>query len=146
MTTVSFQPYAPRSFRFIELLKIDDWRMKLYGIAWKAELPRKELIEAAKLIAADVLARETANNYKLGFIGAHDGRGACFVFVDLGEMRTICFIGCLSPAWMSRKSWSRGGQVIPPCAYGICVCKTSSAKPGSDMCSKNRMRRISRVI
>jgi hypothetical protein len=74
--------YAARSFRFIELLNIGDWRMKLYGIAYRGELPRPELLEAAKRVAADILAEETANNYKVGFIGAHDGRGACFVFVD----------------------------------------------------------------
>ena len=34
------QPYEARSFRFIELLSIGDWRMKLYGIASEAELPR----------------------------------------------------------------------------------------------------------
>jgi hypothetical protein len=76
------QPYEPRSFRFIELLSIHGWRMKLYGIAWQRDLPRSELLAAAKRVAADVLANETANNYKVGFIGAHDGRNACFVFVD----------------------------------------------------------------
>jgi hypothetical protein len=76
------EPYAPRSFRFIELFTVGNWRMKLYGIAWQGELPRPELLEAAKRVAADVLAKETANNYKVGFIGAHDGSGACFVFVD----------------------------------------------------------------
>lgn len=76
------EPYAPRTFRFIELLTIDDWQMKLYGITWRGELPREELLEAAKRVAAGGLSKETANNYKVGFIGAHDGRGACFVFVD----------------------------------------------------------------
>jgi hypothetical protein len=76
------QPYEPRSFRFIELFSIHGWRMKLYGIAWHRELPRPELLAAAKRVAANVLANETANNYKVGFIGAHDGRNACFVFVD----------------------------------------------------------------
>jgi hypothetical protein len=56
--------------------------MKLYGIAWQRELPRTELLETARRVAADVLATETANNYKVGFIGAHDGQNACFVFVD----------------------------------------------------------------
>jgi hypothetical protein len=42
------ESYAPRSFRFVELLRIDDWRMKLYGIAWRGERPRPELIKAAK--------------------------------------------------------------------------------------------------
>ena len=76
------EPYAPRSFRFIELLDLGDWRMKLYGIARRGELPRPELLTAAKRIAAETLAKETADNYKVGFVGAHDGRNACFVFVD----------------------------------------------------------------
>jgi hypothetical protein len=76
------QLYEPRSFRFIEILSIHGWRMKLYGIAWQQELPRPELLEAAKRVAADILGNETANNYKVGFIGAHDGQNACFVFVD----------------------------------------------------------------
>jgi len=64
------QPYKERSFRFVELLSIHDWRMKLYGIAWQGELPRPELLEAAKCIAAETLAKETANNYKVGFVSA----------------------------------------------------------------------------
>ena len=82
------QPYEARSFRFIELLSIGPsatgvvWRTKLYGIAWQRDLPRLELVENAKIIAAEQLAAETAPNYKVGFIGVHDGRDACFVFVD----------------------------------------------------------------
>src|SRR6202158_6545068 len=80
--TMSIQPYEARSFRFIELLSIDDCRMKRYGTAYRRELPRPELLEAARRVAADTLEKETANNYKVGFVGAHDGRNACFVFVD----------------------------------------------------------------
>lgn len=76
------EPYAERSFRFVELLSTDGWRMKLYGIAADRELPRAELLDAARRIAAETLAKETANNYKVGFIGAHDGRNASFVFID----------------------------------------------------------------
>jgi hypothetical protein len=79
---MSIEPYEPRSFQFIKLLKIDNWRMKFYGIAWRRALPRLELLEAAKRIAANELAIAAPNNYKVGFIGAHDGRDACFVFVD----------------------------------------------------------------
>ena len=74
--------YKPRSFRFIELLSIGAWRMKLYGIAWSGKLPRPELVETAKNIAAEQLPREKSPNYNVGFIGVHDGRDACFVFVD----------------------------------------------------------------
>lgn len=76
------QPYAARSFRFIELFSAGDWRMKLYGIASGRELPRPELVAVAKRIAAEQLARENSPNYKVGFVGVHDGRGASFVFID----------------------------------------------------------------
>src|SRR5262245_36051650 len=82
VAVIKMQLYQPRAFRFIELLSIHGWRMKLYGIAWQRELPRPELLEAAKHLAAEVLVKETASNYKVGFIGAHDGQNACFVFVD----------------------------------------------------------------
>ena len=29
------ESYEPRAFRFIELLAIGDWKMKLYGITWR---------------------------------------------------------------------------------------------------------------
>ena len=77
-----FQPYEPRAFRFIELLSFEDWRMKFYGIAWRREWPRPELLEAAKRVATDALRQAAPNNYKVGFVGAHDGRSACFAFVD----------------------------------------------------------------
>jgi len=63
------EAYEARAFRFIELLTISDWRMKLYGIAWRRESPRAQLLEAAKRIAAEELRNAAPNNYKLGFIG-----------------------------------------------------------------------------
>jgi hypothetical protein len=76
------EPYEPRAFRFIELLTIGAWRMKLYGIAWRRDLPRPQVIEAAKRIAAEELQTAAPNNYEVGFVGVHDGKESCFVFVD----------------------------------------------------------------
>jgi hypothetical protein len=82
------QPYKARSFRFIELLRVGPsrtdtiWRMKLYGIACRGELPRAALLRAARRIAEEQLPKEKVNNYQVGFIGVHDGRDAAFVFVD----------------------------------------------------------------
>jgi len=82
------QPYKARSFRFIELLRIGPsrtgtiWRMKLYGIACRGELPRAALLRAARRIAEEQLPKEKVNNYQVGFIGVPDGRDAAFVFVD----------------------------------------------------------------
>jgi len=76
------QPYEARSLRFIELMSIGDWRMKLYGIAWRRKWPRRELLESARRIVLGQLAKTKRNDYKVGFVGAHDGRNACLVFVD----------------------------------------------------------------
>jgi hypothetical protein len=64
------------------LLAIGDWKMKLYGIAWRGERPRPALLETARRIADEQLAQEKPNDFRVGFIGPHDGRDACFVFVD----------------------------------------------------------------
>ncbi len=49
------EAYEVRSFRFMDLLTIEDWRMKLYGIAWQRKLPRSELLEAAKRLTIEEL-------------------------------------------------------------------------------------------
>ena len=129
------EPYAPRSFRFIELLTLgpsrtgrpsgsaessrsaDAWQMKLYGIAAQQELPRPELIQAAKNVAAKVLENETANNYKVGFIGVHDGRGACFVFVDFWGNENELF----HRVFLSRLSDPAGLKPADAADSSVCV-------------------------
>jgi hypothetical protein len=43
--------------------------MKLYGIAWRRELPRVKLIKAAKRVAAEQLRHASPN--KVSFLAAH---------------------------------------------------------------------------
>jgi hypothetical protein len=78
------EPYKPRPIRFLELWQESGWRMKVYGITYNRDLPRHELIEAAKRIARERLPLPaiTTNRYGVGFLGIHDARGANFVFVD----------------------------------------------------------------
>jgi hypothetical protein len=52
------------------------------GIACQSEFPRTELLAAAKKLAATKLTRFEQNDFYLGFIGAHDGRNAAFIFVS----------------------------------------------------------------
>jgi hypothetical protein len=114
---MNMQPYEARFFRFIELLSINGWRMKLYGIAWQRELPRAKLIESAKAIAADQLARETAPNYKVGFIGVHDGRDACFVFVDFWGNENELF----HRVFLSRSNDPAGLSAAASADSSVCV-------------------------
>lgn len=78
------EPYAPRSIRFLGLIAVDGWRLKLYGIAYRAERPVQTLVDAALAAAHDHVPRPaiTGDRYGVGFVGVHDGRGANFVFVD----------------------------------------------------------------
>jgi hypothetical protein len=77
-------PYQPRPIRFLELWQVDDWRLKVYGIAHGRPEPRTELIGAAKAIATQRLRSlpEGSGHYHVGFLGVHDGRTSNFVFLD----------------------------------------------------------------
>jgi hypothetical protein len=78
------EPYRARAIRFLEEWSCEGWRLKVYGIAYRGERPRAELIEAAKRIARERLPQPAINEgrYGVGFVGVHDGRDANFVFVD----------------------------------------------------------------
>jgi hypothetical protein len=77
-------PYQPRPTRFLDLWHVDDWRIKLYGIAYGRSQPRPELVAAAQRIASQHLRSLPADldHYLLGFLGVHDGRTSNFVFLD----------------------------------------------------------------
>ncbi|MGH9944213.1 MAG: isochorismatase [Pyrinomonadaceae bacterium] len=79
------EPYEPRPIRYLEEWRgVEGWRLKVYGIAYRRESPRAELVEAAKRLARERLPQPgmTESRYGVGFVGVHDGRGANFVFVD----------------------------------------------------------------
>jgi len=85
MTEIDLQEaYDARPIRFLELWRELGWALKVYGIAYRSERPREELVEASKEIARRRLANSTNsdNHYGVGFLGVHDGRGANFVYLD----------------------------------------------------------------
>lgn len=77
-------PYEPRPIRFLDLWRVDEWRIKLYGIAYGRPQPRAELVVAAQVLAAQRLRALPAglDHYHVGFLGVHEGRTANFVFLD----------------------------------------------------------------
>lgn len=84
MTLVHAEPYRPRPIRFLELLEVDTWRLKLYGAAYAGGRPRDELVAATRALADKLLPRPADGDgrYGVGFACAHDGRDGCFSFVD----------------------------------------------------------------
>jgi hypothetical protein len=78
------EPYRPRPIRFLEEWRDAGWRLKVYGIAYKGERPRAQLVETAKRIARERVPQPavTETRYGIGFVGVHDGRNANFIFVD----------------------------------------------------------------
>src|SRR5215217_5750743 len=81
MTEIDLQEaYDVRPIRFLELWRELGWALKVYGIAYRSERPREELVEASKEIARERVANSmnNDNHYGVGFLGMHDGRGANF--------------------------------------------------------------------
>lgn len=78
------ETHVARPIRLLEMWEPDGWRLKVYGIAYRRSAPRPDLVAAAKRLALEALPRpaEADNRYGVGFLGAHDARGGCYVFVD----------------------------------------------------------------
>jgi catechol 2,3-dioxygenase-like lactoylglutathione lyase family enzyme len=78
------EPYRARAIRFLDRWNIASWRLKVYGIAYRGESPRPELVAAARRLAEERLAHDAdgTSHYGVGFVGVHEGRGGNFVFVD----------------------------------------------------------------
>jgi hypothetical protein len=76
--------YAARSVRFLELWECGEWRIKLYGIAYRGASPDASLIAAAKDLVISCLPAPatTEQRYGVGFMGVHQGRGSNLVFID----------------------------------------------------------------
>ncbi len=77
-------PYIPRPIRFLELWRVGNWRIKLYGITYSGEYPRPALLAAARQVATRQLRLlpDALRHYHVGFLGVHDGRTSNFVFLD----------------------------------------------------------------
>ncbi|MGH3034940.1 MAG: isochorismatase [Gaiellaceae bacterium] len=76
-------PYEPRPIRFIRREDIDDWRLKLYGIALAGNEAREELVAATRDLAAAILPRPAVSDdrYGVGFATAHDAATFCIALI-----------------------------------------------------------------
>ncbi len=79
--------YDPRPVSDLGTFEHGGWRMKLIGIAYHGLRPRNVLVQSATEAAGRIPPQPavTVQCYGIGFIGIHDGRGACFCFVDWWE-------------------------------------------------------------
>lgn len=76
--------YRPRPIRFLKIIQFGDWQLKYYGLSYAPDGPPEAAIHAAETLAIAHLGElpAEADNYKLGFIGLHTGRGGHFCFID----------------------------------------------------------------
>lgn len=81
------EPYRPRPIRPLGILRHEDWRLKVYGIAYSGPRPPDDLVAAAAGIARETLPSPAliSGRYGVGYLGVHAGRGSDFVFVDWWE-------------------------------------------------------------
>jgi hypothetical protein len=81
MTTT---PYGARRVSLLEQWAPGEWRIKVYGIAWKQTAPDAKLVQSAKTAALRLLPAPACGDgrYGVGFMGVHQGRGSNLVFLD----------------------------------------------------------------
>lgn len=81
--------HHPRPISFLKLHETGGWRLKFYGIAAAADLPRPELVKAAELLTPTALPSPAVHSggddpydidrYGVGFVIAHDALDYAFV-------------------------------------------------------------------
>lgn len=78
------EPYRPRPIRFLELWRIDDWRLKAYAITYGDAVLADALLDAARHVVQHRLrlSATQTRHYGVGFVGIHQGKTGNFVFVD----------------------------------------------------------------
>lgn len=135
-------PYQQRPIRFLELWRVDDWRIKLYGIAYSRAQPRRELVTAAQRMASRQLRSLPAGlcHYHLGFLGVHDGHTSNFVFLDFwadeNELHHHVYVSptdvpgqltCVTPTGLSACVWDLHLQAFEREAWVTHVLQRSAS-------------------
>ncbi len=88
MTAVPVQDqYRTRPVRFLELWPCDGWQVKVYGIAYQRQLPRAELVSAAKRVAQRRLPQPPDAGERAGaaILIVHDALGSTWALVQWWE-------------------------------------------------------------
>ena len=80
---MNFTPYQTRSFRFLDLLERQNWRLKVYSLLYPTKTVDDALVEAAKETALRFLPQPavTPDTYGVGFLSVHQGQRYDFATV-----------------------------------------------------------------
>jgi hypothetical protein len=78
------QAYGKRPIRYLETWRDRGWVIKIYGIAYRGESPRRDVVVAAKRRAHEALPQPavTEERYGIGFLVVHDGQDFCWALLD----------------------------------------------------------------
>jgi hypothetical protein len=78
------ESYRSRAIRYLDQWNIGPLRMKVYGIAYRDEVPATALRKAARQVAERRIGASAVmtNHHGAGFVGIHQGRDGNFIFVD----------------------------------------------------------------
>jgi hypothetical protein len=111
--------YAARSIRFLALWQCGDWRIKLYGLAYRASSPDDSLIAAARRLFATSLPQPAVTEERcgVGFAAVHQGRGSNLVFVDWWANENELF----HHAWVSTPANAGSFTYVSPTGLTACV-------------------------
>jgi hypothetical protein len=77
-------PYVQRPIRFLKIVDVGDWRIKLYSISYRHDIPPPDMLDAGEAIVRDALRTCPTRHetYGLGFASVHEGRGENQIIID----------------------------------------------------------------
>jgi hypothetical protein len=78
------EPYQPRQVRSLGTWRIDDWKLKVYGLKYRGRTPSAATVSAARDFTARTLPRpgRTDTRYGAGFVIVHEGQDARWLLID----------------------------------------------------------------
>ena len=116
--------YEPRPISDLGTFEHAGWRMKLVGIAYRGARPRDALVEATTKVVPAILPQPAVTDvrYGTGFIGIHDGRQACFCFIDWWESENeLHHRTLLAPSERPAALSEVTGTAFMACAWDLAV-------------------------
>lgn len=89
-----FKTYSPRSIAFKELVKVDNWKIKIYTISTKENFEADEVLEQIVQKLSDLL-KPAQNHHSIAFVIIHEANDGIWTLVNWwmgGNMlRTITY-------------------------------------------------------
>jgi hypothetical protein len=122
MTTISLrQPYEQRSVRHLGTWAHEGWLLKVYGLAYRGDVPPSKVVAAAKRTAAEALPMpaQTPDRYGVGFLVVHEGQDARWLLVDWWGFESVLHHRLMVSPLEGEPEFKRAPGAVTACVWEL---------------------------